>query len=102
MSSRLTIEIIITEHAFERAKERLGLDRKAFEKLALKAYISGMKHAECKGQLNKFITKLFMQYKTANNTRIYGEVIYLFHGNTLITVYQIPVELKKYLSLKTK
>ncbi len=102
MSARLTIAIIVSEHAFDRAKERLGLDRRAFEKLALKAYVSGMKHAECRGQLNKFITRLFMKYKKANNTRIYGEIIYLFNGNTLITVYHIPVELKKHLSLKTK
>lgn len=102
MSAKVTIQVIISEHAFDRAKERLGMDRKAFETLALKAFVSGMKHGECKGRLNKYITKLFMQNGTANNTRIYGEIIYLFSGNTLITVYQLPNDLKKYLSLKTK
>lgn len=94
--------IEITGHAYDRAKERLSLSRDAFVRQAEKAYESGIAHSQTKGNLKKFMTKLWLQYKKANNMRIYGEVIYLFHDNTLITVYQLPFNLRKYIKLSTK
>jgi hypothetical protein len=91
----VSFEVTITAHAFDRGKERLGLDRSAFQSLAVKAYIAGKKHAETKGNLKAYISELFLQYKNANNTRVYGENIYIFSNNTLITVYQLPNHLKK-------
>lgn len=90
-------EVIITDHAYERAKERLSLNHKALDRMAVKAYKDGIKHSDTTGRLNKYVTNLWSKSKTANNVRIYGEVIFLFAKNRLITVYQIPNELKKIL-----
>lgn len=92
--------IKITEHAYERAKERLRFKSEVLDKMAAVAYEEGLKHSESKGLLKKYITSLFFQYGKANNIRIYGEVIYLFASSTLITVYQVPSHLKKYLKLR--
>lgn len=92
-----TNEVDITEHAYQRAKERLSLNNKALDRMAVKAYVEGIKHSDTTGKLNKYITGLWGKYKTANNIRIYGEVIFLFAKNRLITVYQIPNEFKKIL-----
>ena len=94
MSSTVTISITITDHAFSRAKERLGFDRPATERIALKAYIAGKKHSECRGQLKKYIDSLYLQYHTANNIRIHGEAIYLFTSTRLITIYTLPNQYK--------
>lgn len=98
-SATITLQINITEHAFERGKERVGLNARAFQSLVVKAYVSGKKHADTKGQLKQFISGLYLQYKKANNTRIYGNHIYLFCNQTLITVYHIPNDLKSYIKL---
>lgn len=90
------IEIVITDHAFERGKERLGLSRRAFERISLRAFVSGKKHAECKGHLKKYIDSVYFEYKTGNNIRIYGENIFIFSSNNLVTVYQLPNYLKYY------
>ncbi|MDP1810580.1 MAG: hypothetical protein Q8K66_04165 [Sediminibacterium sp.] len=92
----ITIEVTITEHAFNRAKERLGLNQQAFKKIAVKAYISGKAHDKAKGQLRDYISELYLRYKNANNIRIYGEVVYLFCNSVLITLYHLPNDLKKY------
>lgn len=69
MPNGVTVNITITDHAYRRGKERLGLNRQAFEKMALKAFIAGKKHGETKGNLKKFISGLYTDYRTANNIR---------------------------------
>ena len=34
--------------------------------------------------------KLYLSHKVANNTKLYGDKAYLFKGNMLITIIQIP------------
>lgn len=88
--------IFITEHAYDRAKERLSMNRTAFIKLSEKAFTDGMVHSEAAGNLKKYIDKLVLSYKkAASNIRIYGENVFLFSGDRLITVYQVPPNLKK-------
>lgn len=92
--------VIITNHAYERGKERLSLNKKAIDRLTKKAYLEGIKHVEIKGKARKYIDNIHSQKKTikqyiANNIRIYGEVVFLFKNNTLITLYQLPNEFKK-------
>ena len=98
-SQTISLEIVITEHAFQRAKERLGLNQKAFKTIAMKSFVAGKKHDQLKSQLKEYISSLYLQYKNANNIRIYGEIVYLFTNNVLITVYQLPNDLKKYTKL---
>ena len=92
--STITISVTITSHAFQRAKERLGFDRTATQRMSMKAYIAGKKHSQCKGQLKKYIDALYLQYHAANNIRIHGEAIYLFASNRLITIYTLPNQYK--------
>lgn len=70
---------------------------KSLERIAEKAYNNGTKHSLTKGRLNKYITSVWYKDKTANNIRIYGENIYLFCGDTLVTLYRVPNHLIKYL-----
>ena len=92
-------QIIISAHAYERANERLSWSKPILDKMALKAYEQGKKHSETKSHLNKYISKLYLQYRSANNTRVYGENVYIFSNETLITVYKLPNDLIKYAKL---
>lgn len=86
------VRIIITDHAYQRAKERLSLNAKTFYKLALKALDNGITHSQTKGKLNRYITSLFFKSYSGNNVRIYGDNIYIFDKKKLITVYRLPGE----------
>lgn len=92
-----SLNLIITSHAYERAKERLGWDAGALEKMAKRSFSDGIKHSDTKGKLNRWLTKLWFNYKTCNNVRIYGQNIFFFRNNILITLYQVPNEFKKYI-----
>lgn len=91
--------IHVTEHAYEKGKERLSLNKKSLEKLAIKAFEKGLKHADMKAYLKKYIDKVYLRNRTANNIRIYGEVLFIFTDDRLVTLYQIPNNLKKYTKL---
>lgn len=91
--------LIATKHAYTRAKQRLGWPKSALNNMMPIAFAKGVTHASAKGKLSKFITKKWLENKRANNIRIYGEVVYFFHDNVLITMYQINNYLKKYVSL---
>lgn len=96
------MSIEITKHAYERADERLSLDKMAFARLALKAYCEGFTHSDAKSQLKKYLDMLWFKHNKANNVRLYGENIFFFKNNVLITVYQLPYPLRKYLKVLKK
>ncbi|MGV6830291.1 MAG: hypothetical protein ACWA5P_01855 [bacterium] len=82
--------MIITTHAYGRAKERLSWKKPTLERMAERALLNGKTHAQSRGRLKKYIDKLWFKNKTANNIKIYGQNLYIFHGSTLITLYRLP------------
>lgn len=88
----------VTKHAKTRIKERCGVGKKSSDRVAKLALEKGIPHSRTKGQLNRWISKLFFNNTKANNIIIYGDKAYIFVGSTLITVLQIPPNLTKNLS----
>lgn len=95
-------QIYITLHGFDMGKERLSLSKEPFRKLVVKAFNEGIRHADTKGRLKKYIDCLYLKHEKGNNIRIYGENVFIFHNRNLITVWQIPNEFKKYLPIFKK
>lgn len=85
----------VSEHAKNRLKERCGFNKKASERMAEKAFKKGITHGQTKGNLNKWVTSLYFNNTSANNIRLYGDKAYIFCGETLVTVIQIPQNLMK-------
>jgi len=88
-------KIKITFHAYDRGKERLSLNKKSLARQAVKAYESGVKHKDTSGQIRKYLDKLWHNHKKANNVRLYGEYVFIFQFNLLITVFRMPQNLTK-------
>lgn len=87
---------MVTKHAQKRLKERCGVNKKSADRMAKKALQNGMKHSETTGNLKKWVDGLYFYNKSANNIRLYGDKAYIFHGQDLITVLQIPHNLVKF------
>lgn len=83
-------EIKISRHAKKRMKERCGLNKKASERLAYIAYTKGLTHSELCGRLKRYVDYLYFREEKANAIRIYGNEVYIFQGNVLITVFDLP------------
>jgi len=89
--------VIITKHADERADERMSFNHKTLEHLLPKVLSEGINSSMVKGKIKKYLDFLYLSHKThANNIRIFGEFVYIFMGETLITIMNLPNEHKNY------
>lgn len=86
---------IVTNHAKQRTKDRLGLSKKIADKVATKALEKGITHGLAKGSLKNYLDKLYLAHRTANNLRVYNRKVYLFDDTVLITVINLPNNLIK-------
>lgn len=86
--------MVVTNHAAKRLKQRLGLPKKAVLRIADKAYQEGWTHADARGRLKRYLDGLYLAEEKATDMRIHGNFIYLFHGNILITVLNLPKNLR--------
>ena len=91
----LEIEIYITDHAYDRMKERLGWNRKAAARMAKKAFEEGVEHKDTVGSLHRYLDYVYLGHCNANQMRIYGEALFIFYGNRLITVYALPTKYRR-------
>ena len=85
----------LTNHSKERMKERCGFNKKSLDRMAEKAFYEGIAHAQTKGRLKKWVDKLYLTNRNANNIRLYGDKAYIFCNEVLVTVIQIPCNLVK-------
>lgn len=88
--SVLMPDVVMTNHSVKRTKERIGLSKKIADKNAQRALEYGVTHSEAKGGLCRYLDKLYLSNGNANNVRIYHRYVYLFRGNTLLTIIPLP------------
>jgi hypothetical protein len=88
-------KIIITEHAYLRGGERLGLKQCSIERLAARAYDQGIDADHCKGPVKRYVLDRLDTENNVNTIRIYGDCLYLFADNVLVMLYQLPQELRR-------
>jgi hypothetical protein len=89
--------LIVTKHAYTQAKKRLGIKASSLKRLLPTIFNRGVIHANTVSQLNKFISRKHKLHPYTNNIRVYGENIFFFTDNRLITLYRLPNNLIKYI-----
>ena len=93
--------IFLTNHAYDRMKERVGVGRKAAERLVFKAYEGGIGKDKARGSLYRYIIcETRRECYGGTDVKIYGEMVYCFMDTSdgatiLVTVFCIPGSLKK-------
>ncbi len=98
-------KFVLTDHAYDRIKERMGLNKKAADRMSVTAYYKGARHKDLTGKLKEYVLNSMEDHKTkGDDPHVYGEYIYCFvHGGvpgtgqhvvTLVTVMTVPNDLK--------
>lgn len=83
--------IAVTTHAKRRLKERCGVNKQSAVKMAERAFRQGISFDNAGDSIKKYISSVYLCHqKMCNNIRIYGDMVYIFDNQTLITVYPIP------------
>lgn len=85
----------VTRHALERAKERSGLSKSAARNLATRALECGLTRSDVVGPLGYYLDGRLRSHGHGNNMRVYGENVFIFHNEVLITVFPLPASLKR-------
>lgn len=93
-----TKKLAVTKHAYKRAKERLGWKRKTLQRMAIRIYRCGYNIRETNGELYRFLQKKTTRIDSYTNVRIYGEFVYFFNNQALITMYRLSNRLLKHLA----
>jgi len=83
-------QVTLTAHAIKRIKQRLGIKRRAANKTAQRAFERGITLANARGELKWYLNKIYLNYRKADNIRVYGMHVFLFAEAKLITVYHLP------------
>lgn len=91
-------KLVVSGHAYKRARQRISWNQNALNRMTVLAYTNGLRRYELKGRLKHFVNELQEDAERKPQIRIYGEVLYIFSHQTLVTLYQIPSELRKCLS----
>ena len=92
-------DVLISNHAYTRMKERAGIGKKAACRLSSKAYTDGVGKDDVSGRLHKYIVTESTAYnRPGRSVKIYGEMVYCFveqpKGVLLLTVFWVPNNLK--------
>lgn len=86
--------MVVTNHAKKRMKKRVGTSCKNYDKIAQKAIDDGIRHEETKGNLCKWLDKLFLSHGVGANMRIYHQKVFIFTKEyVLVTVIDVPSNL---------
>lgn len=88
------MEITITKHAFKRAYQRLGINKKVTQGLAEDAYQYGVDFKYLPSEFNDYLTNIWNKQKKM--AKLYGKNVYIFgENNVLVTIYHLPLYLRK-------
>ncbi len=90
---------LLTNHAIDRARERMGLDRKALKRHVKTVREKGLTLSETKGSLQQYLQSRLDKESPDSTAKVYGEYVYIFYGKQLVTLYRLPARLMKYLDL---
>lgn len=83
--------IAVTTHAKRRLKERCGVHRNSAERIAERAFRKGISFNNASEIARRYISSIYLKHdKMNNNVRIYGDIVYIFENQTLITVFPMP------------
>ena len=89
-------ELRVSKHGSKRARKRVGIPKKAVDRMARTALERGIGYRESTGKLRNYIGWLYEKYDgNGNNIRVYGDKVYVFHDAILITVLNVPGEHRK-------
>lgn len=86
----------ITRHGVKRVRQRLGLPKKAVEKLANEAWENGNDQAQHSGAMRRYLDWVALHKDDARRAtlRVHDRYLFVFRDNALITAWLLPKHLK--------
>ena len=87
--------IYVTLHAQRRARQRLRKPSRSALRAAKEAWEHGMRIEETRGFLRDVLDDKVLRHGKGADLRVYRGSIWIFEGQTLLTVYRVPPSLRR-------
>lgn len=85
----------VTNHGEYRVRKRTGVPKKAVDRMAKRALLEGIGRCEFSGSLRRYLDGAYHHHnEEANNIKVWNEKIWIFNGDILITVLDLPQKYK--------
>ena len=81
---------VTTKHGKRRMCERAGITSGCAAKMASRILKNGFRHTDTIGDLRGYLGHCWAKHHNSNNMRVYGDKLYIYTGERLITVLNIP------------
>ena len=95
-------DVYISEHAMQRAKERLGWNRSTTMRMMEKVVAEGKTPEEADAYLRPWLKIRKARMDKNEKMVIYGQALFIFQGNMFVTVLNLPCKSKIQNMLKNK
>ena len=82
----------LTYHAYQRAKERKIGDKSSIYQNVEKAYENGKNIEDFNKEIRKYLTNT-LKNSNGNMIKVYGNFVYIFFNNILITLFPLSQKL---------
>lgn len=83
-----------TKHGSKRVRQRIGVNKKAVDKVSAQAFEKGIPHKDIKGSLRRYLDRLLIN-GDANLIKVYSRQVWLFKDDLLITTWPLPSKYHK-------
>ncbi len=83
-------KLVITEHAYDRMKERNGWSRKTSNRMLRRIYADGLRPGQIKGYLKKWVNNKSYYETDGGECILFGEKLYIFKNMKMVTVIPVP------------
>ena len=83
-------DLVISQHAYMRMKERNGWSKKASTRMLQKIYSEGVRSNQVKGYLKGWVNDKADYAMEGRELILFGEKLYVFNEKTMLTVLPVP------------
>ena len=80
------MKTIVTTHAAKRVVQRVGGHRKSVQRIADRAFQKGLTYARADRETRLWMDEKCHSNVDVNDVRLYGQHLYIFSDNILVTV----------------
>ena len=84
----------ITKHAYVRTSERIGADKRRTKDMARAALTNGITYKMTKDPLRSYLAGLHRGRPKSVKIKLYRGFIYVFRHKKLLTVYEVPEDMR--------
>lgn len=90
------MKIIITNHAYQKAAERLSMNEKDFRIEAALAYCYGLMPLDMAPRLQDYLKRRLQEHGNTD-CRIYNKNVFIYTGSRLVTVFPLNANMQMHL-----